>query len=94
MDELTLRVDLDALTIDDLALLDDAVRGKVPLSERIALYKRIIPGCGDLPPRMLPKVAAAVVKAIQAAMNPEDGTGKNSMPGSGTISSPEPGPSQ
>lgn len=93
---ITVKVDLDSLTIDDLAELDAMLQGKTTLSDRIAFYKRLCPGqdIGKLPAMQLREVSAQILSAIGEAMNPKDATGKNSIAGSGTISGPGPVPSQ
>ena len=97
-EEIRLQVDLDALTIDDLADLDRVLRNAMPLAERIAFYKRVCPtqseAIGKMKAKQVQQVAAQILRAIGAYMNPADGTGKNSTAGSGITSGPEPAPSQ
>jgi len=95
-DEIRLQVDLDALTIDDMAELDRVLRNAMPLSERIAFYKRVCPDqdIGKLKARQLQQVATQILQAISAYMNPVDASGKNSIAGSGITSGLEPAPSQ
>lgn len=66
-DEITISINLDALTVGDLVLLDKAARGEIPMSDLVDLLDRVVEGgVRHLPLTALPKIIEALNAEVSA----------------------------